>query len=247
MAKKKQPSASKVRDYETTHTIRGKKRKVRVQVLSNGKRKVSLLDKKEPPTIPMSAARERYKQHRKELDKDIRTRSSKTHSRPTPGWMKNPSRSDVEGIDTPSALTVQKKRDAKKEKKKAYKKKARKTYAQQKKKTGQTPKNRRLKLKRQSASGGRKSWYKALDEIDTSKSYGYAFKGDFLPSEREIDVPVGTIIIEGRQFGSVKNPWQEYIAKRVTAEGKNETIARGNKQNFLSFRDTVNKELKKSK
>jgi hypothetical protein len=95
-------------------------------------------------------------------------------------------------------------------------------------------------------SGNRKSWLKIVTRVDTSKTNGYAFEGEFLKEGIEIEVPVGAIVIEKEPTGSVKNSshtWNVYrISPIQIQEVRNpslEFLEDFKESNFLSFRDYV--------
>jgi hypothetical protein len=62
----------------------------------------------------------------------------------------------------------------------------------------------RTTIKPQTNSGGRSSWLKFVTSVDTAKKDGYAFEGEFLKLDQEIELPIGAIVIEKKPTGSVK-------------------------------------------
>lgn len=62
--------------------------------------------------------------------------------------------------------------------------------------------------------GKYKHWAKLVKSVDTTKSDGYAFTGDFLPVDRESRVLVGTVVVE-RCHNTV-------TAYRVDKDGKHQ-------------------------
>lgn len=97
----------------------------------------------------------------------------------------------------------------------------------------------RFKIKSEYYSGNRKSWYKAIESVDQTKTNGYCFDGEFVKADIEIEYPEGTIIIECRPTGSVKNGGKLGVIHTVTSKGLEEIAEFDYKRNFLSFRDAV--------
>ncbi len=60
--------------------------------------------------------------------------------------------------------------------------------------------------------GKYKHWAKLLTEVDTTKTNGYAFKGDWLQITAEHKIPVGSIVVEVCD--------KDIVAYRITTEGK---------------------------
>jgi hypothetical protein len=113
------------------------------------------------------------------------------------------------------------------------------------KKMDTIPKTVRTTLPHITASGSRRGWYKLVTSVDTTKSNGYAFEGDFLKSGVELDLPMGSVIISKNPTGSVKNGgYDGYIYVVDSTElGYDEKFDWD--RNFLSFRDAVAGYLKK--
>jgi hypothetical protein len=100
----------------------------------------------------------------------------------------------------------------------------------------------RIKIDDYRTSGRRSSWWKHVTNVDTSKSNGYAFDGEFLAAETEYDLPVGSIVIECRPDGSVKNSSKiGYIYEVRQDENELACISHSYdwRGEFLSFRDLV--------
>lgn len=103
-------------------------------------------------------------------------------------------------------------------------------------------------------SGNRKSWFKRVTKVDKTKKDGYAFDGEFLPGDKEIELPVGAVIIEKEPGGSVKNSTWTGKIYVVVAEPDEKRCnahlalkARYDWQSeFLSFRDMVAEYLQQS-
>ena len=103
----------------------------------------------------------------------------------------------------------------------------------------------RIKIESSYYSGNRKPWYKLVTSVDTEKTNGYAFDGYFIEINKETDVEMGSIIIECRPTGSVKNWGKEGIIHKVVDGGIDPISAAYNyMKDFLSFRDAVAAELK---
>jgi len=71
-------------------------------------------------------------------------------------------------------------------------------------------------------SGSRKSWYKHVTAVDSSKTNGYAFDGDFVKDE--VMLEFGSIIIEKRPHGSVKNGYWSWVIYEVAEKITPNTI-----------------------
>lgn len=103
------------------------------------------------------------------------------------------------------------------------------------------------------ASGGRISWLKTISSVDKAKKNGYAFEGDFISLDQEVELEIGAIVIEKEPQGSVKNGRFDGNIYRVVGspiEGQRnpclELITYFDwEKGFLSFRDRVAKELDK--
>jgi hypothetical protein len=78
--------------------------------------------------------------------------------------------------------------------------------------------------------GKYKHWAKLVSAVDTSKSDGYAFSGEFLVVERQHRVPDGAIVVE-RCDNSI-------LVYRVTDAGK-EQIAQSSARAMVSLIDSA--------
>lgn len=78
-------------------------------------------------------------------------------------------------------------------------------------------------------------WAKVISNIDTNKTNGYAFIGEFLKVKEENFLPINSIIIEHDNNG--------FICYKATKDGK-EKLAKGNRKNMISFILKVNDLLK---
>ena len=54
-----------------------------------------------------------------------------------------------------------------------------------------------------------KNWAKVVDNVDTSKSSGWAFSGDFIAAGGIQDVPAGSVLLVYGERGSRANPQPE--------------------------------------
>lgn len=97
----------------------------------------------------------------------------------------------------------------------------------------------RMTLPSITASGGRRGWFKLVTSVDKSKTNRYAFEGEFLKSEVEIDLPIGAVLISKDPTGTLKNGgFDGYIYVVEASElCYDEKMDWG--RNFLSFRDKV--------
>jgi hypothetical protein len=75
-----------------------------------------------------------------------------------------------------------------------------------------------------------KHWAKVVTSVDTTKTNGYAFQGEFLGVTREHKLPVGSIIVEVCDT--------DIFAYRLTLEGKKE-ITKGKTKSMSAFIETV--------
>jgi len=66
-----------------------------------------------------------------------------------------------------------------------------------------------------------KKWTKTLKSVDTSKSNGYAFEGDFLRAGSKAELPVGTHILAYGESGSMKYHSPEVVVYRVSPDAEN--------------------------
>jgi len=103
----------------------------------------------------------------------------------------------------------------------------------------------RIEIKNETNSGNRKGWTKHVTSVNSEKTNGYAFVGEFL-NDKEYDLPVGAVLVQKNPEGSVKHGWDAGVCLVVEADGTlrrvhDDTYA-WHKQ-FLSFRDLVAKTL----
>jgi len=64
-----------------------------------------------------------------------------------------------------------------------------------------------------------KRWTKTLTGVDTTKDTGYCFLGDFLDTDRLVELEPGTIVLCYGEHGSVKNHNPEVSLKRLMPNG----------------------------
>lgn len=119
----------------------------------------------------------------------------------------------------------------------------------------------RIRYNAPTSSGNRRGWGRLVTAVDKSKTNGYAFDGDFLPDGKEVDVPLGSVVIEKTPTGSVKNGSWGWSRGRVTPDGiewragqrdrdrgapqwgSHQDAAVTDGANFLTFRDRVAEQL----
>lgn len=102
----------------------------------------------------------------------------------------------------------------------------------------------RVKISIPTSSGNRKGWAKWVQKVDTTKTNGYGFIGDFLNTGKEYDLPVGAVVVMTSPEGSVKNGWTDGYCYRVTPNGLKQVSNPINYfTNFLTFRDLVSSTL----
>jgi len=91
--------------------IDGKKRKVIVWKDKTGKIHIKMANPKsnKGQVIPFDVAKEKYRENVLLKDRDIKKRAKKVYKEANTTWLKNMSKSDVEGIDTPEARKALKK------------------------------------------------------------------------------------------------------------------------------------------
>lgn len=100
----------------------------------------------------------------------------------------------------------------------------------------------RIKYTPETASGRREGWAKIVHRVDQGPIRGAkAFDGPYLEKGIELDLEVGTLIIEVNPEGSVKNRWSSARILRLDEDGEWIVEANGFNWNsdFLSFRDQV--------
>jgi hypothetical protein len=90
-------------------------------------------------------------------------------------------------------------------------------------------------------SGRRRGWIKRVTSIDPRGRDGYAVHGEFLADGREVDVPVGSILLSVEPAGSVKHASQVARILRVDADGAlNEVLDEHDwRRQFLTVRDRL--------
>lgn len=100
----------------------------------------------------------------------------------------------------------------------------------------------RTKIRNETNSGNRCGWSKHVTSVDATKTNGYAFIGDFLPDNTEIELPVGAVIVQKHPEGSVKHSWESGHVYRLGSDGDlYETNGKSYnwRRDFVSFRDAV--------
>jgi len=89
----------------------------------------------------------------------------------------------------------------------------------------------------------KKSWRKRLDHVDTSRSNGYAFVGEFLRPGERAEVLEGDFILAFDQPGSMKNWWPYVRVYRATGSELREVYRyegeKGERNWALGCRDAI--------
>ena len=75
--------------------------------------------------------------------------------------------------------------------------------------------------------GKYKHWCKLVDNVDTNKTNGYAFAGDFLSLDSENLVPLNSVVVE--VCGN------DYTAYKIIDDNEKEEVASGVKRNLVTF------------
>ena len=87
-------------------------------------------------------------------------------------------------------------------------------------------------------SGHGKTWAKVVSSVDHAKTNGYAFEGEFLPKDGEVELVEGDVILSVAYFGSRKNG--EYEAQIILVEnGKLEVKHEDKWKNIITIREKV--------
>lgn len=101
----------------------------------------------------------------------------------------------------------------------------------------------RIQINNPKESGGRQGWTKRITAVDKGKVNGYAFEGEFLQSDTEVEIPIGAILVQKLPAGSVKHGWNEAAAYKLGEDGELIDLAPRKvynwRKDFLSFRDLV--------
>ena len=107
----------------------------------------------------------------------------------------------------------------------------------------------RIKIGMARNSGNRIGWMKHVTSVDTTKTNGYAFDGDFIPNDTEFEIPAGAIVVACNPEGSVKNNWKSGHIYRVESDGSLTPIESDFnwRKEFLTLRDKVAELVNKEK
>ena len=91
------------------------------------------------------------------------------------------------------------------------------------------------------ATGRRKGTYRLITQVDLQKKTGWAFEGSWLNADgRELDLPVGAVVVKKTPTGSVRSWSAEWNYALVPETGQPwEWSDSYNDKRFLSFRDAV--------
>jgi hypothetical protein len=85
--------------------------------------------------------------------------------------------------------------------------------------------------------GKYKHWSKKIDDVDTTKTNGYAFKGDFLNIKEQHKLKINSLVVE---FKGCENTYTLY---RMEASGKEEIIE-ATRSNLIELIEKAKEELK---
>lgn len=85
--------------------------------------------------------------------------------------------------------------------------------------------------------GKYKHWSKKIDDIDTSKSNGYAFKGEFLDIKQQHKLKINSLVVE---FKGCKG--NIYTLYKITEQGK-EKIIEADRTNLFELIEKVKEEI----
>lgn len=100
----------------------------------------------------------------------------------------------------------------------------------------------RTKIKNVKESGHRTGWSKLVTKVHPNLNDGWAFEGEFLPDDKEIELPIGGIIVQKNPAGSVKRGYHVGECLIVKGDGSLEPVTDREYdwyKDFLSFRDLV--------
>lgn len=91
------------------------------------------------------------------------------------------------------------------------------------------------------ASGRRKGNYRLVSDVDLRKKTGWAFDGAWLEADgREIDLPVGGVVVRKTPTGSNKKQTADWHYALVPETGEPWDWSEAyDQKRFLSFRDAV--------
>jgi len=96
-----------------------------------------------------------------------------------------------------------------------------------------------------------KLYARVITGVDPTKTNGYAFEGEFIPLDTEVELPVGALVMRVGFEGSRKNGVSTARLWRVTPEGLEElSPKKGNpetyygagwnyRRQFITIRDTI--------
>lgn len=99
------------------------------------------------------------------------------------------------------------------------------------------------KIELEHNSGGRKSWWKCVTDIDPAQKGGYAFNGEFL-SAGEVELPAGSLLLQVVPGGSVKNPSQEGQLFKLNEDGSKTLLVAGDwRQHSVTLRKAAEEYL----
>lgn len=104
----------------------------------------------------------------------------------------------------------------------------------------------RITYKKPEASGRRSGWAKVIvGVLDGVGARG--FDGDYLTHGNQVDIPDGSLVLEVRPLGSVKNGYEQAYIYRATPEGFQEIFSCDWRKKFLDLKDFVVKQLQQDR
>lgn len=93
-----------------------------------------------------------------------------------------------------------------------------------------------------------KAWAKVVEKVDTTKTNGWAYEGEFVPVGRKAELEAGSIVIYYQEIGSRANREPVVTVYRVTDNGTLEELLRTEGLDWaLNIRDQVAELVNKSK
>lgn len=99
----------------------------------------------------------------------------------------------------------------------------------------------RLKISVDHESGRRVGWARHVTAVDSSKRDGYAFDGEFIPEDTEVDLSEGAVVLKCQPRGSVAHG---YKIGQVFVIENGQLVQKGDdyydwRKEFLTLRDLV--------
>jgi hypothetical protein len=98
----------------------------------------------------------------------------------------------------------------------------------------------RIRIENAKTSGHRVGWTKHVIHVDKTKKNGYAFEGEFLEDGTLYDLAPGSVLIQKRPVGSVRDNYWTGQVFRLKADGTFEHLADGDwYKDHLTLRDAA--------